>query len=139
MPDFYVTAAGAPTLENRVWEDPASASLPSRLTGINDRQHRRLVAQQGTVLTLLAALEGDSGTHPDTVVGLFTMWPIEWPTDAGQPAQSIPLPGMSAIQRFVLNGRGHYTFGVRHENTQDAPNAAAGGVVVFHVDVEGSA
>jgi len=138
MSDFYVTPTGSPALDNRVWEDPASVDLPSRLTYINDRQHRRLVAQPGVTLTLTACLEGEAAPQADSVVGLFTMWPIEWPEGVGQPAQAIPTPGTSAVQTFVLTGEGHYTFGVRHEDTQDAPSAAAGGCVVVHLDVEGT-
>lgn len=137
MPDFRIdlTALGS-GISNRIWEDPASTTRASRIVGINDRQYRRLVVQQNDTLAISAYLTGESLLQPDSTVGLFTMWPIEWPTDAGQPSQSQPFGGTSALQWFLLNGVGHYTIGIRHEDTEDAPQAAAGGVVVVHVDVE---
>lgn len=136
MPDFRVNVASVLGVSNRLWEDPASATRASRIVGVNERQYRRLVVQQNEQVTLSAILTGETSVQPDSVVGLFTMWPIEWPTDAGQPSQIIPVAGTSGLQWFILNGVGHYTLGVRHEDTQDATQAAAGGVVVVHLDVE---
>jgi len=138
MPDFYLVAVGAPTLETRVWEDPASSTLPSRIGNVNERQHRRLVGQVGVVVTLQAILNGQTGVQPDTVTGMFTMWAVEFPTDAGQPMRFVPVAGMSSLQRFTLNGEGHYTLAVRHEDVGGTPpQSNAGGVILYHVDVEG--
>ena len=134
MTDFFVQASGSPALVNAPWEDPASVSRPSRITNQNDRSYRRINALVGTILTLTAIPNGYAIPQADSVVGLFTMWPIEVPSLNGMPVQSVPTVGMSSVQTFVLNGVGHYTIVVRHENTEDAPLAAAGGFVVLHFE-----
>lgn len=134
MPDFYVQATGSPALVNAPWEDPASVTRPSRITNQNDRTYRRINALVGTVLTLTAIPENYTTPQPDSVVGLFTMWPLEVPFVGGMPIQAIPTAGVSSVQTFVLDRVGHYTFAVRHEDTNDAPLAAAGGFVVLHFE-----
>lgn len=135
MPDFRVVLSATPPLANVAWIDPPSDVRPSRVVQIDDRVNRKIVAQPGTVLLVSALLLLDSATQYDTQVGHFNMWAIEYPGD-GPPMQNIPDPDMSAEQEFVLDDIGHYTIVVRHENTGDAPQAAAGGAVIVHVDVE---
>lgn len=134
MPDFFVQASGSPALVNAPWEDPASVSRPSRITNQNDRTYRRINALVGTVLTISAVPEGYTTPQPDSLVGLFTMWPLEVPSGNGMPMQTIPTAGTSAVQTFVMDRVGHYTFAVRHEDTDDAALAAAGGFVVLHFE-----
>lgn len=134
MPDFYVRATGSPALVNAPWEDASSVTRPSRITNQNDRTYRRINALVGSTLTLSAYPEGYSSPQPDSIVGLFTMWPLEVPAGNGMPLQTIPTAGMSAVQTFVLDRIGHYTFAVRHEDTNDAALAAAGGFVVLHFE-----
>jgi hypothetical protein len=134
MPDFFVQPTASPALEFPPWEDEASSTKPSRITGSSDRSYRRVNASINSTLTLTAVLYGQTSPQPDSAVGRFTMWPIEVPAGGGNPLQTIPTPGTSAVQTFVLGKVGHYTFAVRHENTRDAPNAVAGGVVVLHVE-----
>jgi len=134
MPDFFVQPTASPALEVLVWEDAASSTKPSRITSSNDQVYRRVNATVGCTLTLTSILYGQSVAQPDSVVGLFIMWPLEVPAGPGNPRQAIPTDGMSSIQTFILDRIGHYAFAVRHENTQDAPNAVAGGVVVIHLE-----
>lgn len=70
----------------------------------------------------------------DSVVGLFTMWPLEVPSGGDMPLQTIPYTNVSSIQTFTMNRVGHYTFAVRHENVGGAPFSAAGGVIVIHLE-----
>ncbi|MFA5053370.1 MAG: hypothetical protein WC565_04890 [Parcubacteria group bacterium] len=134
MPDFFVQATGSPALVNAPWIDPASVTRPSRVTNQNDRTYRRINATVGTTLTLRAIPYGYLNPQADSLVGLFTMWPLEVPTGNGMPVQSIPTAGMSAVQTFVLNRVGHYTFIVRHEDTITSPLSVAGGFVVLHFE-----
>ena len=136
MPDFFVQATASPTpLVSALWEDAASVSRPSRITSSNDRTYRRTNIQRGSTLTLAAIVTGQAFPQPDSSIGLFTMWPLEVPNQSGgMPLQSIPTAGQSSIQTFLIDRIGHYTFAVRHENTEDAPSAFAGGVVVLHFE-----
>lgn len=137
MPDFYVVVTGSPSLSNRVWEDPPSVTRPSRITAKNELQHRRLVAQVDTILTLTAIRNGETSPELDSAMGKFIAKAIEYPTGIPIPFPTIVIPGRSSVQQFLLEGFGHYTLAIRHEDTQDAPYAAAGGTVFVHVDVEG--
>lgn len=134
MPDFYVKATGSPALVVDEWEDAPSADRPSRITIQNDMIYRRTNAVVGTVLTIEAILDGQTSAQDDSVVGLFTMWPVEYPAGSGKPVQTIPTEGKSSIQTFTLGLIGHYTIAVRHENTKDAPYAAPGGAVLIHIE-----
>jgi hypothetical protein len=136
MPDFRLQLTGIPGLTSVVWTDPATASRPSRIQGVNDQQFRRLVAVSGTQLLVEAIRDGQSAVEPDSVVGLFTMWPIEWPTSSPVPSPEIVTPGTSAAQAFSLVDGGHYTFAVRHEDTNAGVGSNAGGAIVFHLDVQ---
>lgn len=140
MPDFRVVATGSPALSSEVWVDPASVDRPSRIVGVNDRQFRQIKAQLGTTLTLTAILNTDTAPQQNGIVGFFSMWPIEYPTAGGQPGHSIPVASISAVQEFYLNAPGHYTFAVRHEDTDafgggGGDDQRAGGAVVLHIEV----
>ena len=137
MPDFRISPADVDS--GTLWTDPASASRPSRITSKNDQQHRFFSVDAASTpawITLNAILDGETLPGDDTDVGLFTSWCIEHPM-VGVPQKNYPDPAKSSIVEWRLEDIGHYLFAMRHENTEDAPNAAAGGVVLFHVDVIG--
>ena len=135
MPDFRVVPTADPAIANIAWDDVASERRPSRVLTVDDRIPRKLVVQPGGELTLTALMAMDTVPQFDSVVGRFNMWCIEHPNGA-PPMWWIPDDNMSAVQSFLLETVGHYTFVVRHENTLDAPQANAGGAVIVHIDVE---
>lgn len=134
MPDFYVQASGSPALMNVPWTDPPGITRPSRITDQNDRSYRRINASVGTILTLTAIPNGLSAPEPDSVVGLFTMWAIEYPSGDGMPTQTIPTSGVSAVQTFALDHVGHYTLVVRHERVGSGTLSFAGGFTIVHIE-----
>ena len=138
MPDFRVEyTASIPIISNPVWEDPASTTLPSRITGVNNRQFRKVVVELGAVVTLSAILDASMVPEDDTSVGLFHMWALEFPTGpGGPPLHAIPTPGTSSVQTFALTSVGHYTLVARHEDVGGATNSAAGGAVLIHFEAE---
>lgn len=138
MPDFRVEyTASIPIISNPVWEDPASLTLPSRITGINNRQFRKVVVELGAVVTLSAILTASLVPESDATVGLFHMWALEFPTGpGGPPVHAIPTPGMTSVQTFEFAVVGHYTLVARHEDFGGAPDSAAGGAVLIHFEAE---
>ena len=140
MPDFEVVPTLAPSgapIVPAVWADPPSPIRPSRIAPLGDRQHRFIKLAPGNTLQLDAKLHTQSTPQPDTTVGGFTAWCIECP-NGGTPAKSYPVAGQSSTVRWKVQVIGHYLFAMRHEDTRDAPYAAAGGVVLVHCDVIGS-
>lgn len=138
MPDFRIEPANVTS--GTLWKDPASITRPSRITDKNAQQHRYFsvdaalaISSGGIWITLNAILAGQVAPQDDTDVGLFTSWCIEYPSVA-VPQKNYPDPAKSSIVEWKIDQRGHYLFAMRHEDTQNGPDAAAGGVILFHLD-----
>lgn len=142
MANFTITPLinGTTPVPTRVWKDPpflqGTARQPSRIAPNNDRQHRFYRVSPGTLVQLQAIMLDATAPELDAVVGAFTCWAVERPTETA-PTKTYPVPGTSAVVNWLLEAQGHYTFAMRHENTQDAPKASAGGAVVIHIDATG--
>ena len=132
MPGFVVDLQG--TFETRIWTDPASDELPSRITPTDLQQHLHVRMAAGT-LQLRATLDGQSAPVTDAVGGPFITWIPEYGS-AAEPHQSIPTPGTSAIVDVNLAHVGHYTIGMEHIADPGPPLVRGRGKVFVHVDVE---
>lgn len=132
MPGFRIELAG--TYEKRIWEDPASADLPSRITPTDLQSHLHVRMAPG-VLQLRAILDGNSNPVDDATGGPFITWAPEFGSIA-EPSQVIPTPGTSAIVDVTFPSVGHYTIGMEHLADPGPPAVRGKGKVFIHVDVE---
>jgi hypothetical protein len=124
MPNFRVEFDGS--YESRVWEDPAAADKPSRITGVNDQQHHHIRMAPGS-LDLRCILDGQSAPVDDASGGVFESWGLEWASAAEPPM--VITPGFSSIITATLDAVGHYTIGIFH-------HSAGSPAVYVHLDVE---
>lgn len=131
MPGFRIDLSG--TFETRIWTDPASSDLPSRIAPTDLQQHLHVRMAPGTI-QLRATLDGESGPVTDAVGGAFLTWCPEFGSPA-EPSQTIPTPGTSAIVDVALDSVGHYTIGMEHLADPSGPTRGKGKVFV-HIDVE---
>ncbi len=138
MPNFYVDTYLSPVtpISTRIWGDPTAVTRPSRLTSFGDRQHRYLRVPPSSAIRLYAIVTGDTTPRPDSTVGPFSSWCIEYPAPS-YPVKSYPTAGYSSVSEWVLENIGHYLLAVRRED-DGSPVASAGGVVLIHIDVTGS-
>lgn len=123
MSDFSARFTAGTTLAT--WDDPATASLPSRINPVTNRRHLRAVGTVGTEVTVTATFEGVDGPLDAALGGrLFFAW---FPEAAGATPITSPA-GQSSVQRFTPAFPGHYTFALCHED--------GGGILIMHLDVQ---
>jgi hypothetical protein len=137
MPGFVIDLVGP--YETRVWTDPASDDLPSRIAPTDLQQHRhiRVSVYSSGVIQFRATLDGESGPVDDATGGPFLTRCEEFPGPAA-PSQSEPTPGTSAIVDVTLENIGHYTISMEHLADPSGPTRGRGKVFV-HIDVESTA
>lgn len=127
MPNFRVDLVGSHV--HRVWADPASVDLPSRITGTHERQHYKVRLPVGQPLALHAVLDGQSGPVDDATGGVFETWALEYPS-AAEPQQTHSA-GWSSMVDLGIDTVGHYTIGMFHKSTGSP-------AVIVHIDSESS-
>lgn len=146
MADFFISIQ-VETAENSgiyepistsVWDDPASGDRPSRIAPTGDQQHRYITIPLGRRIIVNAyRYAAIVPNEPDSSIGKYSHWAIEYPELATKPLPGFPVfaPPTSSVVRWTFDGVGHYLLGIRHEDTLDAPFAAAGGAIYYHLDV----
>lgn len=111
MPNFSLRITAGAT--STIWQDPATATLPSRLNPIAQHQHRCWFASPLLDLVLQATVGGVEGPADAALGGKLFKWSWVEQADSGWSAPIPATAGFTSITTFPAghfhSHGGHYT------------------------------